>query len=101
MSPRNEFADHGDDEVEILYVDELPYAVIIRGEVQPYDPILHGDGQDRTNTLREEGEHEDLSQEVPPIEEDPHLWPESTLADLRKEPGFATTEAHLRQSKPR
>lgn len=40
-------------------------------------------------------EHEDLSQEVDPIEDDPHMWPRGSLADLRSEPGFSTTRSHI------
>lgn len=49
------------------------------------------------------GTDEDQSQEVAPVEEDPHMWPaetEPTLADLRKSSGATTTEAHL-QDLPR
>lgn len=43
------------------------------------------------------GEEEELSQEVEPIEVDPHMWPEETkvtLAALRKS-GESTTAAHI------
>jgi len=38
---------------------------------------------------------EDQGQEVEPVEVDPHQWPSTALADLRREPGFSTTRSHI------
>lgn len=80
--PRNEFLDHDDDfDLEVVRDEDGNPIEIIKV------PKNHPG----------KGEHEDLSQEVHPIEEDPQKEGNSrpTLADLRKEPGFSTTQAHI------
>lgn len=42
-----------------------------------------------------EGDGEDLSQEVEPIEVDPHMWPSTSLAGFRKVHGLSITQAHI------
>lgn len=57
----------------------------------PRNEFKAGDFREEDPALEEEA----LSQEVVPVEDDPHQWPTATLAELRKTPGFTTTAEHF------
>lgn len=91
MTPRNEFQNHdileGLTDLEIQ--DMLKAGKCTVNDVRRHRglPPVTGEGP--------AAEHEDLSQEVHPVEEDPHMWPRGSLADLRQRPGFSTTQSHI------
>jgi hypothetical protein len=88
--PRNEFANH--DILEGL-TDLQIQDMLKNGGCTVNDVRLHRG----LPPAREEPTpvHEDLSQEIEPVEVDPHMWPTGSLADLRSEPGFSTTRSHI------
>lgn len=90
--PRNEFMDHEEEESP-----DFDLVIVRDAKGFPIDIV-----KAPRNNHPGKGEHEDLSQEVPPLEEDPHMWPAEarpTLADLRRAPGATTTEAHIAEFK--
>src|SRR4051794_32432859 len=92
--PRNEFENH--DKLE-GFTDLQIKDMLERGECTTNDVRIHR-GLPPVREVPGSPEHEDLSQEVHPVEEDPHMWPAATrsaLADLRKVPGLSTTRRHI------
>lgn len=89
--PRNEFMNH--DILEGL-TDLQIQEKLKNGECTVNDVRRHRGLPPAPS--REEAE-EDLSQEVDPVEDDPHQWPSSTVGDLRRGPGD-TTSALIRKT---
>jgi hypothetical protein len=91
VTPRNEFQNH----VILEGLTDLQIQDMLRlGRCTVNDVRLHR-GLPPVTGEGPAPEHEDLSQEVHPVEEDPHMWPKGSLADLRGIPGGATTQAHI------
>lgn len=85
MTPRNEFKAgdlEGKTDAELLEMAN-------RGEVT-VNQIREFKGLEKL---------EALDQEVDPVEDDPHLWPSTTVAELRKSSGLTTTAAHIAEIK--
>jgi hypothetical protein len=89
--PRNEFMNH--DILEGL-TDLQIRDMLKNGKCTVNDVRLHR-GLPPVTGEGPAAEHEDLSQEVDSGEDDPHMWPSTSLAGLRGRPGFSTTQAHI------
>lgn len=93
VSPRNEFADHDRLEglTDLMIADMLKAGKCTVNDVRRHRglPPVTGEGA---------GPVEAASQEVYPVEEDPHAWPAATrpaLEQLRRVPGLSTTQRHI------